>query len=76
MDERVEGHHRIKRCRLVFPGHHVSLLEVSARYEPAGALYLDAGNVEPEDLEALFNEELGRGNSGAAPEIQNSGTRP
>ena len=76
MDESAERNHCVKGCRLVFPGDHVGLLEGSSRYKTAGAFYLNAGNVNSEHVEVLFNEELGRGNSGAASEIENSGSRP
>jgi hypothetical protein len=51
------------------------LLEGGLRYEPAGSLDLYSGYVEPEHVEILIGQPLGRRNAGAASEIQDLGAR-
>src|SRR5438874_6184971 len=75
MDEGVEGHHRIEGCWFVFPRDHVRLLEGSSAYEPASALDLHGGNVQPVHIEVLISQQLGRGNAGATSKIEDSRAR-
>src|SRR6266542_2434743 len=76
MDQSVEGDHRIKGSRLVFPRDHVSLLEGSPGHQLPSSFDLHGGNVEPEDVEVPFGQQLCRGNAGAAAKIEDSGVRP
>jgi hypothetical protein len=76
MDQCVETHHRIKRCRLVFPRDHVSQLEVGFGHQLTSARDLHCGDVNSEHVEVPVGEELGRGNPGAASKIEDSRARP
>jgi hypothetical protein len=75
MDEGIEGHHRIEGSWFVFPRDHVRLLEGGSGYELAGALDLHGGNVQPEHIEVLVSQQLGRGNAGATSKIEDSRAR-